>query len=75
MNKLTKLITLFSILYNDFEILIWYNANALGVEFMNFSGTFIALVPPLLAIILGITTKKVNLSLIIGIIVGVLLYS
>lgn len=42
---------------------------------MNFSGTFIALVPPLLAIILGITTKKVNLSLIIGIIVGVLLYS
>ena len=38
---------------------------------MNFSGTFIALVPPFLAIILGITTKKVNLSLIIGIIVGV----
>lgn len=42
---------------------------------MDLSGTFWALVPPLLAIILGITTKKVNLSLIIGIVVGVLLYS
>lgn len=37
-------------------------------------GTFWALVPPLLAIILGIITKDVNLSLIIGIISGVLLF-
>ncbi len=37
-------------------------------------GTFWALVPAIIAIALGIITKEVNLSLIIGIIAGVLLY-
>ena len=41
---------------------------------MSFVGTFWALVPAIIAIALGIITKEVNLSLIIGIIAGVLLY-
>ena len=38
------------------------------------STTFFALFPPLIAIIISLITKKVNLSLFLGILVGVLLY-
>ena len=41
---------------------------------MNLSGTIWALIPPLVTIVIGLITKKVNLSLIIGIILGALLY-
>ena len=39
------------------------------------SGTFWALIPPLLAIIISIITKEVNLSLFIGIIIGAGLFT
>ena len=38
-------------------------------------GTIFAIIPPLVAIILGLVTKKVNISLIIGILLGILFYS
>lgn len=41
---------------------------------MNISGTAWALLPPLVTIVIGLITKKVNLSLIIGIVLGSLLY-
>jgi len=37
--------------------------------------TFWALVPPILAIVISLITKEVNLSLFVGIIVGGLLYT
>ena len=42
---------------------------------MNMVGTIFAIIPPLVAIILGLVTKKVNISLIIGILLGILFYS
>ena len=39
------------------------------------NATFWALVPPILAIIISLITKEVNLSLFVGIIVGALLYT
>ncbi len=39
------------------------------------SGTFWTVIPAVVTILLGLITKKVNLSLIVGIIVGVLMYS
>ncbi len=41
---------------------------------MQFIGTFWAMVPPIVTIIMGLATKKVNLSLITGLLLGVLLY-
>lgn len=41
---------------------------------MNLSGTIWALIPPFVTIVIGLITKKVNLSLIIGILLGALLY-
>ena len=38
------------------------------------SATFWALVPPILAIVISLITKEVNLSLFIGILVGALLF-
>ena len=38
-------------------------------------GTIWALLPPLIAIVLGLTTKKINLALLVGIIIGCLLYT
>lgn len=37
--------------------------------------TFWALVPPILAIVISLITKEVNLSLFVGIIVGALIYT
>ena len=37
-------------------------------------GTFGALVPPILAIIVSLITKEVNISLLTGIIIGALIY-
>ena len=42
---------------------------------MNFVGTFWALVPPIIAIVLALVTKEVYMSLFIGILSGALLYS
>lgn len=41
---------------------------------MQLNGTFWAMVPPIVTIIMGLATKKVNLSLITGLLLGVLLY-
>ncbi len=41
---------------------------------MNLNGTVWALLPPLVTIVIGLVTKKVNLSLVIGIVLGALLY-
>ncbi len=41
---------------------------------MEIIGTFWAMVPPIVTIIMGLATKKVNLSLITGLLLGVLLY-
>ena len=38
-------------------------------------GTFVALIPPILAIVLCLLSKEVNLSLAAGVVVGALLYS
>lgn len=37
-------------------------------------GTFLALVPPILAIIVSLITKEVNISLLAGIVIGALIY-
>lgn len=42
---------------------------------MNFVGTFWALLPPIIAIVLALLTKEVYLSLFLGIISGALLYT
>ncbi len=42
---------------------------------MHFVGTFWALVPPIIAIVLALVTKEVYMSLFIGILSGALLYS
>lgn len=42
---------------------------------MDLTGTLFAIIPPLVAIILGLITKKVNISLIVGIVLGILFYT
>lgn len=42
---------------------------------MDFVGTFAALIPPIIAIILALLTKEVYISLFVGITVGAMLYS
>lgn len=42
---------------------------------MDVIGTFWALIPPIITIVLGLLTKKVNFALIVGILSGALLYT
>lgn len=42
---------------------------------MNFIGTFWALLPPIVAIVLALKTKEVYISLFVGILTGALLYT
>ena len=41
---------------------------------MNTGGTFLALIPPLVAIVISLVTKEVNLSLFIGLFTGTLIF-
>ncbi len=41
---------------------------------MNTGGTFLALIPPLVAIVISLVTKEVNLSLFIGLLTGALIF-